>query len=116
MAKWPVTGCLGWNQGSRFRAAFWRRETLDWRFSVLRRDRDFSGKTQRQHDKRVAPIGFDNENVAAFEPCTEPRESIAAGFSFDDKVAAENGNGQVAKVGSASGAAKRDTFGAEAMV
>jgi hypothetical protein len=42
------------------------------------------------------PIGFDNENVAAFEPRIELRESIGAGLGFDDHVAAEDRDGYVA--------------------
>ena len=70
-------------------AALQPAEAAHSRLPPFRRERDFSRKTQREHDKRVAPIGLDEENVAAFEPRIEPRESIGAGLSFDDKVAAE---------------------------
>jgi hypothetical protein len=57
---------------------------------AFRRARDFSGKTKTQHDNRVAPIGSNNEDVAAFEPRIEPRESVGAGLGLNDKIAAED--------------------------
>jgi hypothetical protein len=74
------------------------------------------GEAQRQDDKRLAPIGLDDEQVTGFEPRIELAESILAAFALNSAINAEDGNCQVAAIPTARRAGQRDTLGAEAVV
>jgi hypothetical protein len=57
-----------------------------WRRPLLSGNDDLGGKPHRNDDKRLAPVGLDNERIPAIEPWVEFAEAVSARFAFDGAI------------------------------
>jgi hypothetical protein len=66
---------------------------IDLLHNLLLRNSNLSGVPKTAVRPRKGLCKRSNENVPAFQPRIEPRESIGAGLGFDDEIAPEDRDG-----------------------